>query len=111
MLGSELPRFCVANAGAQEASVILYAYLTAIQKIGDGCHHLCTAARAGTNCQNQITEREPSARSDDLAKLAIPLHMLAVSPLSRCDASSGCEYVIHGCACSYLLFVHFRTDH
>src|SRR4029077_5492315 len=92
-------------------SVILYAYLTAIQKIGDGCHHLCAAARARTNCQNQITERESSARSDNLAKLAIPFHMLSVSALSRYDASGHCEYVVHGRACSYLLFVHFRTEH
>jgi hypothetical protein len=85
--------------------------LAAIQKIGDGCHHLCAAPRAGTNCQDQIPERKPRARSYDLAKLAISLHMLAVSPLSRCDASGGCDYVIHGCASSYLPFVHFRTDH
>jgi len=87
----------LANAGAQQTSVILYAYLAAGQKIRDGCHHLCAATSAGTNCQDQITERKPSARSDDLAKLGISFHMLAVSSLSRSDASVRCEYVVHGC--------------
>src|SRR5262249_4487584 len=88
--------YYLANAGAQETSLILYAYLPAGQKIGDGCHHLCAAARAGTNRQDQITEREPSAWSDNLAKLAISLHTLAVSAPSRCHASVHCEYVVHG---------------
>jgi hypothetical protein len=99
-----------ANAGAQEPSVILYAYLATGQKVRDRCHHLCAAARTGTNCQDQITERKPSAGSDDLAKLAISFHMLAFSALSRSDARVHCEYVIHGCACSYSLFMHFGTD-
>jgi hypothetical protein len=86
---------CLANAGAQETSVILYAYLAAGQEVRDGCHHLCAATRAGTNCQDQITERKPSARSDDLAKLAISFHMLAISTLSRSDAISHCEYFFH----------------
>jgi hypothetical protein len=99
-----------ANPGAQETSVILYAYLAAGQKIRDGRDHLCAAARAGTNCQDQITERKPSAWSDDLAKLAISFHMLAVSALSRCYASIHCEYLIHGYACTYSLLMHLRTD-
>jgi hypothetical protein len=83
---------CLANARAQETSVILYAYFAAGQKIRHGCHHLCAAARAGTNCQDQITERKPSARSDDLAKFAISLHILAISALSKSNAISRCEY-------------------
>jgi hypothetical protein len=31
-----------------------------------------------------------------LAILAIPFHMLAISAVSRCDASGRCEYVVHG---------------
>jgi hypothetical protein len=100
----------LANAGAQKTSVILYAYLAAGQKIRDGCDHLCAAASAGTNRQDQITERKPSAWSDDLTKLAIPFHMLAISAMSRCDASSHCEYVVHGRACGYSLSMHLRTD-
>src|SRR5262249_58567557 len=70
-------------------------YLAAGQKIRDRCDHFCAAGSAGANCQDQITERQPSAGSDDLAKLAIPFHMLAVSVQSRCDASCHCEYVVH----------------
>jgi hypothetical protein len=36
----------LANASAQETSVILYAYLATIQKVRDGCHHFCAAMRA-----------------------------------------------------------------
>jgi hypothetical protein len=104
-------RACLAHARAKETSVILYAYPAAVQKIGDRCNHLSATLRAGADCQNQITQRKPSARSDDLAKLAIPFHVLAISALSMYGASSHCEYVVHGCACSCLLFVHFRTDH
>jgi hypothetical protein len=92
---SECPSGCLANSGAQEASVILYAYLATGQKVRNGCHHLCAATRAGTNCQDQITERRPSAWSDDLAKLAISFHMLAISTLSRSNAMSRCEYFFH----------------
>jgi hypothetical protein len=70
--------------------------LAAGQKIRHCCNRFCAAARAGTNCQDQITERKPSAWSDDLAKLAISFHMLAISSLSRSDASVHCEYVVHG---------------
>jgi hypothetical protein len=86
---------CLANAGAQETSVILYAYLAAGQKIRHCRNHFCAAARAGTNCQDQITERQPSARSHDLAKLAISFHRLTISALSRSNATSHCEYVFH----------------
>ena len=108
-LASEL-RACLANAGAQETSVILYAYLAAGQKIRHCRNHFCAAARAGTNCQDQITERQPSARSHDLAKLAISFHRLTSSALSRSNATSHCEYVFHGCECSYSLSMHDRTD-
>jgi len=69
--------------------------LAAVQKVRDGCHHLCAATRAGTNCQDQITEGKPSARSDDLAKLAISFHMFVVSALSRSNAMSRSEYFFH----------------
>jgi hypothetical protein len=93
----------LANAGAQETSVILHAYLAAGQKIRHCCNRFGAAARAGTNCQDQITERKPSARFHDLAKLTISFHMLAISGLSRSSASVHCEYVFHGCAC----VIHF----
>jgi hypothetical protein len=70
--------------------------LAARQKISDGRYHLCAAARAGTNCQNQIPERKAATRSDDLAKLSITFHTLSVSVTSRCDAICHCEYVVHG---------------
>ncbi len=60
---------CLANAGAQEASVILHAHLAAGQKICDRCHRFFAALRARTDCQDQITQRKPSARSHDLSKL------------------------------------------
>jgi len=82
------------NASAQETAVILYAYLAAGQKIRDGCHHFGAATRTGTNFQDQIPKRK-SALSDDLAKLAISFHMLAISALSRSNAMSRCEYFFH----------------
>jgi hypothetical protein len=45
----------LANAGAQEASVILHAYLAARQKVCDRCYRFFAALRAGTDCQDQIT--------------------------------------------------------
>ena len=86
---------CLANAGAQETSVILYAYLAAGQEVRDGCHHLCAARRAGTNCQDEIPKRKSAALSDDLAKLAVSLHILAIPALSRSNAMSRCEYFFH----------------
>src|SRR5262249_9221436 len=64
---------------------------------------------------NQITQRKPRARSDDLAKLTISFHVLTVSALSKsalskCSANSHCEYVVHGGLCSYSPFVHLGTD-
>ena len=102
-LASEPRRARLAYARAQETPVILHTYLAAGQKIRHCCNRFCAAARAGTNCQDQITERKPSARFHDLAKLTISFHMLAISGLSRSSASVHCEYVFHGCAC----VIHF----
>jgi hypothetical protein len=85
----------LANAGAQKTSVILHAYLTAGQKVRDCRYRFCAALRARTNCQDQVPERKPTARFDDLAKLAISLHKLAIFGLSRFDATSRCEYFFH----------------
>src|SRR5262245_49524637 len=74
---------CLAHAGAQETSVILYAHLAAGQKIGDRCDHLCAASRTRTHRQNQITKRKPSAWSDNLAKLTISFHKSFIPALSR----------------------------
>jgi hypothetical protein len=93
-LASEL-RACLANAGAQEAPVILHAHLAAGQKVCDRCHCFFATSRAGTDCQYQIPERKPSTRSDNLAKFAISLHMLAISALSKSNAISRCEYFFH----------------
>jgi hypothetical protein len=95
LLRNFLLKRCLANAGAQETAVILYAYLTAGQKVRDGCHHFGAAARTGTNCQDEIPKRKSAALSDHLAKLAISLHILPVSALSRSDAMSRCEYFFH----------------
>jgi hypothetical protein len=89
------PSGCSANAGAQEAPVILHAYLAARQKVCDRCHRFFAASRTGTDCQDQITERQSSARPHDLAKLAISFHMLTISALSRSNAMSRCEYFFH----------------
>jgi len=86
---------CLANAGAQEPAIILYTYLTARQKIRDGCHRFGAATRAGTNCQDEIPKRKSAAISDNLAKFAISLHMSTISALSRSNAMSRCEYFFH----------------
>jgi len=70
----------------------LHAYLTARQKVCDRRYRFCAALRARTNCQDQIPERKPTARFDDLAKFAISLHKLAIFGLSRFNAMSRCEY-------------------
>jgi hypothetical protein len=88
-------QFRLANAGAQETSVILHAHLTARQKICDRCYCFCAATSTGTNCQDQITERKPGARFNDLAKLAIPFHILAIFAPSKYNATSRCEYFFH----------------
>jgi len=85
----------LANAGAQEASVVVDAYLTASQKVSDRGNHLFAALRARADCQNQVTKRGPGARSDYLAKLSISFHMLAIFPLSRSNAISHCEYFFY----------------
>jgi hypothetical protein len=95
LLRNVLLKRCLANAGAQETAVILYAYLTAAQEIRDGCHHFGAATCTGTNCQDEIPKRKSAALSDDLAKLAISLHMLPISALSRSNAMSRCEYFFH----------------
>jgi len=95
LLRNFLLKRCLANAGAQEPAIILYTYLTARQKIRDGCHHFGAATRTGTNCQDEIPKRKSAALSDNLAKLAISLHMLAISALSRSNAMSRCEYFFH----------------
>jgi len=95
LLRNFLLKRCLANAGAQETAVILYAYLTARQKIRDGCHHFGAATRTGTNCQDEIPKRKSAALSHNLAKLAISLHMLAIAALSRANAMSRCEYFFH----------------
>jgi hypothetical protein len=92
----ERPSSCLANAGAQETSVILHAYLTARQKVRDRRHRFGAAAGAGTNCQDQIPKGKTSARSDHLAKLAISFHILAIFAVSRSNAMSRCEYFFHG---------------
>jgi hypothetical protein len=69
--------------------------LAAGQQIRHRRNRFRAAARAGTNCQDQITERQPSARSHDLPKLSISFHTLTISALSRSNAMSVCEYFFH----------------
>jgi hypothetical protein len=85
----------LANASAQKPSLILNSYLTACQKVRHCRDRFFAAFGAGTNCQDQVTERKPSARSDDLAKLGISFHILAVCFKSRSDAIHSCEYFFH----------------
>jgi hypothetical protein len=44
------------NAGTQETSVVFQTHLAAGEKIRYCCHRLFAAPRAGTYCQDQITQ-------------------------------------------------------
>ena len=46
----------LANAGTQEAPIVLYTHLTAGQKIRHCCHHFSAAMRARIDGQDQITQ-------------------------------------------------------
>jgi hypothetical protein len=46
------------NLNAQEASVVLQTHLTAGKKVCDGRHRLSAAACTGTDCQDEITQRQ-----------------------------------------------------
>ena len=85
----------LANAGAQETPVILHAYLTACQKVCNRRNRFCAATGARTNCQDQIAERKSGARFDNLAKFAVPFHILFIFALSKSNATSRCEYFFH----------------
>ena len=85
----------LANAGAQETPVILHAYLTACQKVCNRRNRFCAATGARTNCQDQIAERKSGARFDNLAKFAVPFHILSIFALSKSNATSRCEYFFH----------------
>jgi hypothetical protein len=85
----------LANASAQKPALILNSYLTTCQKVCHCRNRFFAAFGAGTNCQDQVTERKPSARSDDLAKLGISFHILAICSKSRSDAIRRCEYFFH----------------
>jgi len=95
------------NACAQETSVVLQTHPAAGEKVRDCCDRLFAAARAGTYRQDEITQRKPSARLQDLA---ISFHIVPVSIRSNSNAISYCEYLIHDSLCSYPILIHFETD-
>jgi hypothetical protein len=95
------------NACAQETSVILQTHPAAGEKVRDCCDRLFTAARRGTYRQDEITQRKPGAR---LQNLAISFHIVPVSIRSNSNAISFCEYLIHDPLRSYPILVHFETD-
>jgi hypothetical protein len=99
-----------ANTRTQETSVILYAYLATGQKVRNGCDHFSAAFRARVDCQDQIAQRKPAARPDDLANVVMSFHVLTISGLSRSDATGHCEYVFHRHSSGYSVVINFRTD-
>ena len=76
------------NACAQETSVILQTHPAAGEKVRDCCDRLLAAARGGTYRQDEITQRKPGARLQDLA---ISFHIVPVSIRSNSNAISSCE--------------------
>jgi hypothetical protein len=54
----KLPSSDSTNPDAQEAPVIVQTNLAASKKICDGCDRLPVAARAGTDCQDEVTQRQ-----------------------------------------------------
>ena len=95
------------NACAQETSVVLQTHPAAGEKVRDCRDRLFAAARAGTYRQDEITQRKPGARLQDLA---ISFHIVPVSICSNSNAISYCEYLLHDPLCSYPILIHFKTD-
>ena len=95
------------NACAQETSVVLQTHPAAGEKVRDCRDRLFAAARRGTYRQDEITQRKPGARLQDLA---ISFHIVPVSIRSNSNAISYCEYLIHDALCSYPILIHFETD-
>jgi hypothetical protein len=56
----------LANAGPEEPAVVFNADAATGQKIGYCCNCLLRVLGAGTNCQDQVTEREFGAWLEDL---------------------------------------------
>src|SRR5206468_3074590 len=82
----------LADLCAQEASVVVQSHLAAGKKIGDRCHRLPTAIRAGTDREDKIPKGEPGARLEDLP---MSFHIVSVCSESSSGAISHCEYLIH----------------
>jgi hypothetical protein len=95
------------NACAQETSVVLQTHPAAGEEVRDCRDRLFAAARRGTYRQDEITQRKPGARLQDLA---ISFHIVSVSIRSNSNAISSCEYLIHDPLCSYPILIHFETD-
>jgi hypothetical protein len=85
-LAAELGRST--NACAQKTSVILQTHPAAGEKVRDCCDRLLAAPRGGTYRQDEITQRKPGARLQDLA---ISFHIVPVSIRSNSNAISSCE--------------------
>ena len=95
------------NACAQETSVVLQTHPAAGEKVRDCCDRLFAAARGGTYRQDEITQRKPGARLQDLA---ISFHIVPVSIGSNSNAIRYCEYLIPDPLWSYPILIHFETD-
>jgi hypothetical protein len=84
----------LANADAQEAPVVLQTHPTAGEKISDGSDRLSVAARARTDCQDQITQRQ-TRKFSGLQNLSISFHTIASVSESNFNTIPICEYLIH----------------
>jgi hypothetical protein len=82
----------LANASAQETSVVMQTDSTAGKKIGDRRHRFPVAIRAGTDCQDELAQGKPSARFEDLS---VSFHTISVSFESNCGAIFNSEYLVH----------------
>ena len=65
-------------------------------------------------CTNRLPGSNHPAKAEcavlGLSKLAILFHMLAISAVSRCNATGHCEYLFHRRRCGYSVVIHLRTD-
>ena len=84
----------LANTDAQEAPIVLQTYLATGKKVRDGRDRLSVATSAGTDCQDQITQRQ-TRKFSRLQNLSISFHTIASISGSNSNTISICEYLIH----------------
>jgi hypothetical protein len=82
------------NPSGQEPSFVLQTHPAAGEKISDRRDCLSVAARAGTDCQDQITQRQ-TRKFSWLQNLSISFHTIASVSGSNFNTIPICEYLIH----------------